>query len=1108
MPCSCSNFRRAPTRRGPRVALAAAATAAAALLGALSPTAASAVDLEDTRMLSQPVLSAEHLAFTYAGDLWIAKIDGFKVGPTRRLTSHIGREFNPRFSPDGKTLAFSAEYDGNIDVYAVPVEGGVPERLTWHPGPDITQGFRDDSKVLFTSPRSDYSFRYFHLYEIGLTGGFPDRLPLPSVGFADMASDGRIAYNPLGPAHLQWKNYRGGQTSRVWIYQPDDASVSEIEQPEGRANDTEPFWLDGKVYLRSDRNGEFNLYRFDPQTEALDQLTFHDDFPVLGASAGGGRIVYRQAGYLHVLEPASGQAERLRVGVAADLIETRPRWASGDEHIRSYALSPSGARAVFAYRGEVVTVPESKGNPRALTATPGAHEREPVWSPDGASIAYFSDASGEYALHVAPQDGRGEPKAYELPGAGFYSNPKFSPDGAYVSYLDNSWSVYILDLESGESRKIAQEPVYGPLRTQHHAWSPDSRWLAYTLNTRSYFQQVHLYSLENQKSHAITEGLSDVSEPVFDASGKYLYFAASTDAGPVRSWFAMSNADMEITQSLYLAVLSADEPSPLLAESDEETPSADGESGEEEAEDDGGEESEDDDAIAVDIEGLDQRILALPLPESFYTNLLPGSEGQLLFLDSPEGIRGPGTGTLKRFDLESRKAETLAEGVFGFVISHDHSKVLAASPQGYAISAAAKVDLAKDKIHTDKIRVRIDPREEWTQIFNEAWRINRDFFYDPGMHGADWPAMREKYAAFLPHLSSRDDLNRVIRWMCSELAVGHHRVGGGDRRDSPERVPGGVLGADFEIAQNRYRFAKVLGGLNWNPTLRAPLTEPGVDVRAGEFLLAVDGIPLEASENVYSRFENTAGRQVELTVGPNADGSDSRRVTVVPIQSDRGLRNRDWIEGNIRKVHEATDGRVAYVHVPNTTTAGHAYFKRYFFPQANKDAIIVDERHNGGGQVADYYIDILRRPYISSWTTRYGEDLHTPQAAIHGPKVMLIDETAGSGGDLLPWMFRKLELGTLIGRRTWGGLVGILGFPILMDGGGVTAPNLGFWTEDGFRVENEGVPPDIEVEQWPADVAAGRDPQLEKAIEVVLEQLEANPPVERKRPPFPIRARQ
>jgi len=1112
--------------------------------GLLTPPAA-AVDIDDTRLLSEPAVSDTHIAFAYAGDLWVADRDG---GTARRLTSFPAREGRPRFSPDGQWIAFSGYYDGNVDVFLVPAAGGVPQRLTWHPGPDIVQGFTPDgSAVLFTSPRSVYTRRYQQLFTVPVEGGFPTQLPIPFAFKATFSPDGsKVAYVPLPEAFRQWKNYRGGTTSRIWLYDRGDNSVTQIPQPEGRCNDTDPMWLGDTVYFVSDRAGEFNLFAYDTSvgtaTASVRQLTHHDDFPILAASDGGGRIVYEQAGWLHLFDPAAGTGQRLQVGVAADLPETRPRFEAGGDYIRNADISPSGARAVIEFRGEIVTVPAEKGDPRNLTDSVGAHERSPAWSPDGRWIAYVSDApteaseAREYRLHIAPQDGRGEVRIFELggaDGAGFYEDLKWSPDSTKISFSDNSWAIYILDVESGEVTKVDQEILYGPIKTTFHSWSPDSRWLAYTKNTDTYFQQVHLYSLEDGSTHVLTEGLADVGEPVFDRSGKYLWFTASTDAGPVRQWFAMSNADMELSNELYLAVLPADEPSPLAAESDEEKSEEEAKSGEKgepgdedkspgkkagkkgapsksDDGDGGGGEGSEVPQVEIDLDGLHHRIVAVPVGPARITDLQPGPEGQLYYLKRGEagGLFGNPPGSLTRYDLGKRKEETLLEGVRGFRLSADGKKVLLVRPGSWQIvDAGSKIEPGSGEIPVDDIQVKIDPRAEWAQIFDEAWRINRDYFYDPNMHGADWPAMKEKYAVFLPHLANRQDLNDVLQWMSSELTVGHHRVGGGDRLWETEDIEGGLLGADYEIHDGRYRFAKVYGGLNWNPDLRAPLTEPGVNVQADEYLLAVDGEDLRPPENLFAHFENTADKIVEITVGPNADGTGSRTVQVVPVESELSLRNRDWVEGNLKKVTEATDGRVAYVYVPNTTNLGHVYFKRYFFPQADRDAIIVDERHNGGGQVADYYLDILRRPYISHWAMRYGKDLKTPLASIQGPKVMLIDETAGSGGDLLPWMFRKLKLGTLIGRPTWGGLVGILGFPTLMDGGGITAPNLAIWTEDGFVVENVGVPPDIEVEQWPKDVIEGHDPQLEKAIEVVLEQLEAHPPKQYQKPPYPIRVR-
>ncbi|MEX1308943.1 MAG: PDZ domain-containing protein, partial [Candidatus Sulfomarinibacteraceae bacterium] len=1077
-----------------------AAVGAAFLAATMTATDAAAVDIHDTLMLADPTVSDHHVAFVYAEDLWVVDRNG---GTARRLTSHEGRESDPHFSPDGRWIAFTGHYDGNDDVYLIPVEGGPPTRLTWHPGDDVVRGFSPDGEsVLFVSGRESHTRRFGQLYTVPVTGGWPTKLPLPSVFKGSFSPDGRfIAYNPQREAFRQWKNYRGGTASRIWIYSTGDHSVDEIPQPEGRCNDIDADWIGETVYFLSDRNGEFNLFSYDRGSGEMRQLTFHDDYPIIDAQTGGGVVVYEQAGALHVFDPATRESTRLKIGVAADLIETRARFASDDGFIREGDISPTGSRAVFGYRGEIVTVPAEKGDPRVITNTPGAHERSPAWSPDGAKIAYFSDASGEYALHIAPQNGRGEVESHVLQGSGFYTDLKWSPDGTKLSYSDNSWTIWVLDVSDGRQIQVASEVVYGPVKTQHHNWSPDSKWLVYTRNTPTYLQQVWLWSADGNRSYEVTDGLSDVGEPCFDAGGRYLWFTGSTDAGPVRSWFAMSNSDMEMSNALYLAVLAADEPSPLAAESDEE------EGAPTDPEDDGNDEP-DEIVVRIDLDGLDQRILAVPLASASYRGLQSGSEGTLHYLKSgePAGIfGGQGDVALYRFDLESREEEKLLDGVESFVLSRDGTKVLAATASSWIIAGAtAPITAADSAIDTGAIEVRVDPRLEWAQIFDEAWRINRDYFYDPDMHGADWPAMKARYEVFLDDLAVRSDLNRLIQWLCSELGVGHHRVGGGDFIADPDDVPGGLLGADYEIADGRYRFKRVFGGLNWNPELRAPLSEPGVSVRDGEYLIAVDGRDLTADDNLFSRFENTSGRIVELTVGPNADGSSSRTVEVVPIGDERALRNRAWVEGNLEKVDRATDGRVAYVYVPNTAGLGHTYFKRYFFPQADREAIIIDERYNGGGQVADYYIDLLRRPELCRWAMRYGADIKTPLSSIQGPKVMIIDEQAGSGGDLLPWMFRQLELGTLVGRPTWGGLVGVLGFPVLMDGGFVTAPNLGIWTEEGFIVENVGVPPDIEVEQWPAETMAGRDPQLEKAIEVVLEELEMNPPVEPVRPPFPV----
>jgi len=1078
-------------------------TAIALMLAGLGLSVAPAsadVNTRDTRLLQQPAVSATHVAFVYADDLWVARLDGSDV---RRLTTDDGIESNQVFSPDGRSIAFSAQYDGNTDVYLIPAEGGGPRRLTWHPGTDIVQAFTPDGgRVLFTSARAVFTTRFTQLFTVSTNGGMPDALPLPNAASGTYSPDGRrIAYNPLGPRFQQWKRYRGGTTSRIWLYDTNGHGIEPIPQPDSRSNDVDAMWIGDTVYFRSDRDGEFNLYAYDSGAKQVRRLTDHQDFPVLNASAGAGRIVYEQAGYLHVFDPAAGTSRKLTIGVPDDLRETRPRYVKGPQYIRNASVSPTGARAAFEFRGEIVTVPAEKGDPRNLTNSPAAHDRAPAWSPDGARIAWFSDESGEYALHVGPQDGKGDVKKHALNGAGFYGNTKWSPDGRKIAYTDNSQNAFVIDLDTGVSKKVGGNRVYSPTSQLDCNWSPDSKWLAWAADAGPLVTRVSMYSLDQDKSFPLTDGLSEATEPVFDRSGKYLYLFGSTDAGPVQDWFAQSSNDMRRTRDIYVVVLRKDLPSPLAKESDEEKVGGRGADAADAQRPAPGPDTQAPQApFTIDFDGIEHRILAVPAASGQLSSLQAGGPGQIYYVRSAEG-----KSALHRYELDTRKDETLLPDVDGYEISADTKKLLyVTSRSWFLVATTAKINPGDGPIAAGDVEVRIDPVAEWKQIFDEAWRINRDYFYAPNMHGVDWKAMRQKYGVLLADVATRSDLNRVIQWMMSELSVGHHRGGGGDRLEQPKSVPGGLLGADVEVANGRYRFRKIYGGLNWNPDLRSPLTEPGVDVRAGEYLLAVRGQEVRPPANVYSFFENTSGKIVEITVGPNPDGSGSRTVQVVPIASEASLRNRDWVEGNLRKVEAATGGRVAYVYVPNTAGSGYDYFKRYFYPQAHKDAVIVDERFNGGGSVADYYIDILRRPLIAYWAMRYGDDLKTPTASIQGPKAMIIDETAGSGGDLLPWMWRKFGMGPLIGRRTWGGLVGVLGFPVLMDGGSITAPNLAIWTaEEGWTVENEGVPPDIEVEQMPADVIAGRDPQLEKAIEVVMEELRKNPPAQPTRPPFP-----
>jgi tricorn protease len=1101
-------------------------------------TTAHAIDTTNTRLLSTPAITEGKIAFVYAGDIWITDFDG--ANP-RRVTSHPGEERNPFFSPDGKRIAFTGSYDGNVDVYVIPAEGGEPARLTWHPGDDIVRGFTPDGQVLFSSQRSVFSRRHAQFFTISVRGGTAKALPIPTADQGAITADGKyLAYTPLSESWRQWKNYRGGTASRIWVLNLDDLSHEEVPKPAEGCNDTDPMWIGETLYFLSDRDGEFNLYSYDRKSKLVARCTGGDSFPIASASSGAGMVIYEQAGWIHRYDPAVRKSTRLKISVPADLSETRPRHASGSKYVRNMDISPSGKRVVLEFRGEIVTVPAKKGDPRNLSRTPSVHERSPVWSPDGKSIAYFSDSSGEYALVVRPQDGKTEGRTYPLSGSGFYERPLWSPDSQKIAFIDNARTLYWIDLGTGAVKRIASEPIYGPINTMSYSWSPDSKWLAYTLTNRADFQSIRLFDLERGESHPLTDGLVEAAEPVFDASGKYLFFLASTDAGPVKNWFDQSNADMQATASIYLVTLSRATPNPLLKESDEESaataekprdlsdsPKADSKDAKK-ASGDKEDKAKPKPTVAIDIPGIGARVVALPVEAGRLENLTAGAEGQVYYirrLGASPGRRpaSQGKASLRRFDLKSREEETLAEGVGRFKISADHKKILyraddrggefgpggpSPGPIILGVVDAGKFTRGDGALKLDSVTVEIDPRQEWTQILGEAWRINRDYFYAPNMHGADWNAVRKKYEEFLPHLTSRGDLDRVIRMMLSELSVGHSFTGGGERLYEPKPIPVGLLGADFDVSEGRYRFKTIYGGAYWDPALRAPLRAPGANVEPGEFLLEIDGREIKTDSEVYRYLEGTSGKRVDLKVGPKSDGTGAHLITVEPIPDESGLRNRAWVEANLRKVHERTGGRVAYVYVPNTAEMGHAYFKRYFFPQGDKEAIIVDERFNGGGQVADYYIEMLRKPLVSYWATRHGEPIRTPSAAILGPKVMIIDETAGSGGDLLPWMFHKFGLGKLVGKRTWGGLVGVLGFPVLMDGGLVTAPDLAIFTEDGWVVENVGVPPDIEVEQDPAAVAKGNDPQLDRAIELVLADLAKTPaPRAPKRPPFPVRVR-
>jgi tricorn protease len=1081
----------------------------------------SACAADAPQILNHPAVSGRQVAFGYAGDLWVVDRAG---GTARRLTSGVGLETHPVFSPDGSQVAFAAEYDGNLDVYVVPTAGGEPKRLTYHPDPDLPIAWTPDGKaVLFRSTRSSGG-RYTRLFTVPVTGGPETEIPLPMAEEASYSPDGdRLAYVPFTNGrgfpggYIAWKRYRGGSAPFIWIA---DLQTSAVEKlPHTDSNDFNPMWIGYKVYFLSDRDGATTLYAYDTTSKQVKRLLEPNGADIKSAGACGDAIVFDRIDGLYVYDLKTERESKLNVLVRGDLPGVRPRLEKVAKSIQHVGLSPTGARVVVEARGEILTVPAEKGDARNLTNSPGIADRDPAWSPDGKTIAYFSDESGEYELHLKPQTGLGEARKFKLGDApSFYYSPTWSPDGKRIAYADKRKNLWYIDLATGKSTKVDTDPIAlgGPPSA---AWSPDSKWIVYTRSLPSTLGAVFLYSLETGKPHQITDGMSDARTAAFDAGGKYLYFTASTDAGPL-TFGSMSAFNRAQTSSAYLVVLNKDDPSPLLPESDDETGApADKDK---EAKEKGKKETP---KVHVDLENLDQRTLALPVPSRNYVGLQVGKAGTLFLVEGPAvnaPRRGPQSGTtVHRFDLAKRKVEKVLDGVSRFVVSHNGEKMLyQQGPDKWFLTSTGptprpgegpmKIGEGPPKpgegaVKIEELEVKVDPRAEWQQIYRETWRIERDFLYDPNAHGLDLAAAEKKYQPYLAGLGSRHDLSLLMEEMLGELCLGHVYIAGGDM-PKPTDTKTGLLGADYAVENGRYRFAKVYRGEGWNPDLRAPLLQPGAGVKEGEYLLGVNGTDLKGDDNVYRLFEGTAGKQTVIKVGPNPDGKGSRDVTVVPVPNERQLRNLAWVDANRRKVDELTGGKVAYIYVPDTSAEGFARFNRYFFAQTDKQAAIIDERFNGGGQLADHIVDYLRQPLRNYIAGRAGEgkDLQFPGGAIHGPKVMLINERAGSGGDYLPYTFKQAQLGPLVGKRTWGGLVGIGGYPTLIDGGMVTAPRMGIWFPNGrWDVENRGVAPDVEVEFEPQAVRAGHDPQLEKAVELVMAELKKNPPKVAKRPPFP-----
>ena len=1044
---------------------------------------------QGTMLLREPTLSKESVVFIYANDLWKAPIAG---GDAIRLTSGEGYESFPHFSPDEQWIAFSAEYDGNTDVYVIPAEGGTPKRLTFHPGADIVQGWSPEGEVLFRSSRNGRPTRLNQLFTVDKDGGLPVEVDVPRAAYGELSPDGKfIAYTPITFWDPEWRNYRGGQAMPIWIVNLETKELVRTPQLD-KERHLYPVWIGNKVYYTSERDYASNIWSFDINTKQEEQITFHKQFDVKSLDAAGDKIVYEQGGYLHLLNPSTNVSTQLNINVAGDLNFSRERWESVTSgSVTNPNVSPNGKRAIFEYRGDIFTFPKEEGSWRNLTNTSGVADRSPIWSPNGDQVAWFSDASGEYQLVVADQFGQNQ-KSFPLKNPTFYFRPDWSPDGKKIAYTDTDYNIWTIDLSTGGVTKVDTDRYAHPNRAMNPVWSPDSRFLTYEKQQDSHFKAIFIYDSQSGQTYQVTDGIADATNPVWDQSGEYLYFLASTDYGLQTGWLDMSSYDPGVTRSLYALVLSASGKAPGLLKSDEEEASKKEEASSDSKKDkkskDKEEEKSEDKATKIDFSGIQQRAVALHMLPRNYVFLVPSKAKHVLVgeaIPNENGIK------VMDYDVEKQESEEFTSGVSSMVASTNAEHVLFQSNGNWSVSSSSGSPKSDDKL-TVSAQMKVSPEAEYAQIFKEAWRYMRDFLYVDNVHGAPWDKVYSWYQPWVKHVNHRTDLNYLVDILSGEVAIGHSYVSGGDMPDV-DRVPVGLLGADYAIKDGYYVIEKIYTGETWNPFIDSPLGLPGLGVKEGDFLVAINGQPLTADQSIYQMMEQTAGRTIRISVNSKPGMSGATTVNVKPVSNEYMLRYIDWVEGNRRKVDELSGSKLAYVYIPNTSGNGFQSFNRYYFSQQDKKGVILDERNNGGGSAADYMIDILTREPMGYFNSKANDrrPWTTPISGLWGPKVMLINERSGSGGDLLPYMFKFKDLGPLVGTRTWGGLVGTWDTPRFIDGGRMVAPRGGFYDINGeWAVEGEGIAPDVEVIQDPKLVLEGHDPQLEKGVEEALKLLE------------------
>ncbi len=1057
----------------------------------LLPSAAAAQQgPPDARLLRYPSIHRDFVVFVHAGDLWRAAVSG---GPALRLTSHPGLELFPKISPDGKWIAFSAEYSGSRQIWVMPSWGGAPRQLTFYNdvgampprgGWDYwVLGWTPDGKVLFRGNRTPHGERMGRYYTVDPMGGLETPLPLPEGGSASLSPDGtKLAYCPVDREFRTWKRTVGGRAQDVWIY---DFTAKKSERiTDWKGTDNFPMWYGETIYFTSDRDRTLNVFAYDTRTRKTRQVTHFSEFDVLWPSLGGDAIVFMNGGSLYRLDLATERATRIPITLGTDLAAAVPHFVDVRDRIARATLSPSGARALFEARGDLYSVPAKEGPTRNLTRTPGIREHSASWSPDGKSVVYLSDATGEYEIWIRQQDGGGTPRRLTTGGDVWKFAPVFSPDGKSLAFADKKRRLLVVDVATGavtEADRDGQGDLTG------YSFSPDGRWIAYEKAHPNRVPGLALYSLDRKQSVLLGDGLAPDSEPVFGKDGKHLFFLSSRDYNLTFSAFEFNYLYARATRVFAAALDPA--ASPLFP------PKSDEEPGEKKDEPKGARaddkpsdkgEKKAPEPTVVEAAGFTARTVALPGVKAGDLDGLSATADGVFYVRAEGAERA-----LFRYDLKERKEEKVLDGVEGYDLSLDGKKLLLKTGKEWAIAdAKAGLKTGDGKLDLSGLKTKVEPRAEWAQMFEDGWRITRDWFYDPKMHGVDWPAMKSRYGALVPFLSHRSDLDFLFGEMVGELESGHTYVEAGDE-PKVDRVAGGLLGCALSAdSSGRYRITKIYEGENWDDAWRSPLTEPGVNVKEGDLLLAVDGIDLKTEDNPYRLLENRAGQQVSLLVGSDASGKGARAVTVRPVASELNLFYLDWVKSRMALADGLSGGKVGYIHLPDTERAGNRMLQKLFYSQASKPALIVDDRYNGGGFIPDRMIEYFSRTTLARWARRGVSSMRTPGFAHDGPKAMLTNGHSSSGGDALPYFFRKNGLGKLIGTRTWGGLIGLSGNPSLVDGGAILVPTFRIYDGDGkWVIENEGVTPDIEVVDLPEAIMAGQDPCLEKGVEVLMKEL-------------------